>query len=693
MEYLRRITRNVFSVERWRLRGWSAVRRGVVVVLALVIPGYLLDPEIGGIAAAAALMVGLQDRATDPPRYTVRIMALETVLMAAVVLVAGLTSSVVLAAGLLLVCAYAAGALADREWAVSRLFADIIALEAFLGLTEVETRAASLMAMSVLAAGLVQTLLTKLSEPWQSDLPERRPLGLAMLAVADHLEDAQRRQRSGTGHFAEEMMVEAGDALRRSDLSHERRRALRRLVFTTESLRQEASSLRARRAFGAAVITDPAVDDALALAVATLRAAARLITTQTTPGFAQARTTNALREMSGYSRKAAGIAADDSAPVTARAIAGDTQRITYHAAQLLRASDERRPQRQLHVVRNTLGLLRTPTNYDRKSGLRLVLAAALGLYLAWQFQIHHGAWVAATAVALLRPDYAAMVAETIARALGTAAGVALVIPLVAVVDKAEFSEVALVGILAILAFMVVAANEGLFVLVVAVWVVFLRAVVGEDPVAVAYDRFLDTILGCVLAVLLVVFMPLRSSSTLRTELEAYAAATARWLFALAELAAGDRRSGAAQLHRRMRDSRVPVQHELTIRHLEPMGPGLSPQWGENMFRRVHSVERAAGALEAVVKHGAPPSDTARAVLADAAADMERAAALLRGTPGGAAGVELYRSPADIPQGPLGELVLVTREEAHRAAQLAAELNARTTPRREGRQEPAEAAGE
>lgn len=693
MQYLRRIARNVFAVERWRLRGWSAVRRGVVVVLALVIPGYLLHPEIGGMAAAAALMVGLQDRATDPPRYTVRIMTLESVLLAAVVLVAGLTSSVIVAAGLLLLCAYAAGALADREWAVSRLFADVIALEAFLGLTTVETRTASWVAVCVLVAGLAQTLLTRLSVPWQSDLPERRPLGLAMLAVADHLEDAQRRQRSGTGQFAEEMLTEAVDTLRRSDLSHERRRALRRLVFTTESLRQEASSLRARRAFGAAVITDPAVDDALALAVATLRAAARLITTQTTPGLAQARTTNALREMSGYSRKAAAVAADDSAPVTARAIAGDTQRITFHAAQLLRASDERRPSRQLHILRNTVTLLRTPTGYDLKSGIRLVLAAGLGLYLAWQFQINHGAWVAATAVALLRPDYSAMVSETIARALGTAAGVALVIPLVALVDKSEFSEVVLVGALAVLAFMVVAANEGLFVLVVAVWVVFLRAVVGEDPVMVAFDRFLDTILGCVLAVVLIVFMPLRSSSTLRTELEGYAAATAKWLSALAEMVAGNRRSGAAQLHRRMRESRVPVQHELTIRQLEPIGPGLSPQWGENMFRRVHSVERAAGAVESVVKHGAPPSDAARAALKDATADMERAAALLRGTPGGATGVELYRSPDVVPEGPLGELVLVTREEAHRAAQLAAELNARTRERREGRREPAPSPGE
>jgi hypothetical protein len=102
-----------------------------------------------------------------------------------------------------------------------------------------------------------------------------------------------------------------------------------------------------------------------------------------------------------------------------------------------------------------------------------------------------------------------------------------------------------------------------------------------------------------------------------------------------------------------------------------------------MFRRIHNVERAAGALEAVVRHGAPPSAEGSDIARAAAADVERAAAILRATPDSPTRAEVYREPQDLPPGPLGELLLVTRTEANATAVLAAELAARIGQQRPG----------
>ena len=65
------------------------MRRGLVVLVCLTLFAWIYSPDLGALASVAALYVGLQDRAADPPEYTVRIMLVQTVLMTAVVLVAG----------------------------------------------------------------------------------------------------------------------------------------------------------------------------------------------------------------------------------------------------------------------------------------------------------------------------------------------------------------------------------------------------------------------------------------------------------------------------------------------------------------------------------------------------------------------------------------------------------------------------
>ena len=249
MQYVGAVAHNVFSVDRARLRRWSAMRRAVIVMAVLVTVTVVANPQMGSLAGSMALLVGLQDRSIDPPLYTVRVMIFETCGATLVVTVAAVTEGRAISVLFILCATYAAGALAGRRPALSRAFADIVTLLAFLTLTQSQDYLSLWAIPILLAAGLLQALFTWLGAPWQGDLVERRPLATAMRRVADHLADATSRDRRGTGQAAEDALAEADRALRRSDLSRDRRFELHELLLHTEALRQEASAIRAQTVF------------------------------------------------------------------------------------------------------------------------------------------------------------------------------------------------------------------------------------------------------------------------------------------------------------------------------------------------------------------------------------------------------------------------------------------------------------
>ena len=70
MSYVGNVVKSVTAVDVHRLRGWSAVRRGLLVGITFVARVLLsTTPDIGALAAVAGLYVGLQDR-NGPPGGT-----------------------------------------------------------------------------------------------------------------------------------------------------------------------------------------------------------------------------------------------------------------------------------------------------------------------------------------------------------------------------------------------------------------------------------------------------------------------------------------------------------------------------------------------------------------------------------------------------------------------------------------------
>lgn len=622
MSYVGSVAKSVTAIDRTRLRGWSAVRRGLLVGITFVGVSFTTSPTIGALAAVAGLYVGLQDR-NGPPRYTARLMTVQSVLFCGVVLLGGLLNAWV-GTLILIVCAAIAGLTAAHDKSISRMFADVLNVFAFLGLSTMAEGSVLESAAAVLAAGLLQAVTTLMAGHWATDLPERRPVATALQTVADHLADAQVRLKTTTGPAAEKAIAEADAAVSGSDLSHDRRRALRKILGDAEQLRLEASAIRVRRAFNVETIDEDEVNTALALAAASLRAAARALIDQSSAPVVGGRIQmKALDDLAADSAQARVIAKDPSARPTARSIAAQTVRVNKHVARLFGADSTRERSRDLPLGDHVVDDILHPGPSDFRSALRLAVAAAIGLGVARLLNLPHGAWVAATSVALLRPDHRALTSDTIARALGVSIGAAAVLPIVALTGTNFYANLSMLILLAILACAVTSANEGLFVVAVTVFTVFSRSAVGENPVEVAFDRLLDVLVGCAIAMLLLAILPLRQGKLLGRQLAEYAQATASWLDAVAKQASGT--SVKVRKHRKaVRRARLEVQHGLDLRRIEPLGPGMSQWRGQIIFSRIHDSSRAATAAEVSLLHGAKPSAMAPQI-------AEHAAELLRCT--------------------------------------------------------------
>jgi len=619
--------RSVSAVDRSKLRRWSALRRGLVVVLTLAVGSVVVDPQTGALASVASLYVALQDRNASTS-YTSRVMFVQSLLYSGVVLVGGLLDrfwpvSVVL----LTVAAGLSGLAAHHDKAVSRMFGDVLPVAAFLGVTLVRPDEAPMMALAVLLGGLAQALLARLSALVEADVMERRPVAAALVAVADHIDDALPRRRATTGRAAEDRLSAAVTAVSVSDLGRQRRRRLLLLVKDAEKLRQEAGAVRVRRAIG--LRTADGVPAALANASTALRSAATALRSTSVAGRMSAKSEQALASLYPCRLEAERVLANETADSTSRYLAHRTLRLYGHVAALVATSANRTSTTRRRVGDGASDYLTHPQRRDLVIAARLALATLLSLGIAVLLDLPHGAWVASTTVALLRPDYRALTADTVARALGTALAVALALPLVLVTGNNPGTDLLLVFALATATFAIASVNEGLYVMTVSMVTVFTLAVVGEDPTTVAVDRIVDVLLGCSLAIAFLVLIPVTHGRRLARDLADYADATATWMDAVAERTEGATPRGGKALRRSVREARVAVEHGVELRVVEPQGPGMSAALAEKIFDGLHTTARVGVAVDRSLKHGETTEPTSGELARSTARTLRQVAETVR----------------------------------------------------------------
>lgn len=621
--YAHALERAALLADRRRLRRWSAIRRGVVVGVALLVATWLFGPLIGAVASVAALLVGLQDR-NEPPRFTSKVMAVEGLVLGVSTFTVGFFSAnQLVAAALLVLTAGLAGLTSTSNDVISRMFVDVIAVVAFLSLSEFTFTFAWHSAVAVAGAAWLQAVTTYASSRVVADRPERMPLAYAMLTVADRLHDIAARDPDSS-LMAEKALGNASRTLSNTNLVRKRRRRLRKILAATESIRVEATAMANRDDIPATGGADPDLDAALDLAQETLRTGASLL--ELMPSRMEAQ----LSALDPLQARAERILDDpDDHRATVVSLADACLRIIHQIRELPGVELKREGSDPEKVTTDIWYNLTHPTKRDVELGARLMVATAVSLFAASFFSLGHGAWVAATSVALLRPVSIATTTNIVIRGAGTLIGALLSIGLVYVAGESSPLILALAVGLAVVSFAVTNVNEGLYVVALTMQTIFARATEGSEPIVVATDRAIDVLVGCLVALMISLLLPLRRGRDTADLLADYADATGRWIAGFGSTLSEENRAYRKR-RMRMRETRVEALEAVDRRQLQPYGSGLSALRAHEIYEAVEQAGIGAATAFSAARHGHRATPSSEVAARESSKLLLSTARVLRG---------------------------------------------------------------
>ncbi|MEI6622585.1 MAG: FUSC family protein, partial [Actinomycetes bacterium] len=249
----------------------------------------------------------------------------------------------------------------------------------------------------------------------------------------------------------------------------------------------------------------------------------------------------------------------------ARSIGGQCEAITQHP------HPGRSPRRPRTPIAQKLWEGLHPGTVPVRHAIRLALAAVISSIAAIFVNDEHAAWIAITAVMVLRPDIPSTSVRTIGRIMGTLVGAAVVVALALAVGSDPTAVAAIAVVFALLTFAYQMANYAIFVFGVVGVIIMLSVVQSGDPLVVAEARVLDVLAGSVLAVLASWIVPIWTISTLPQKLADYSRLTGEWLGAFAtDLDRGVLRSETNdRLRRRARACVMTLRTSIARAEVEP----------------------------------------------------------------------------------------------------------------------------
>jgi len=139
-----------------------------------------------------------------------------------------------------------------------------------------------------------------------------------------------------------------------------------------------------------------------------------------------------------------------------------------------------------------------------RHAVRMSIALTAGYGIIQGFEIEHGYWILLTTLFVCQPNYSATKQKLSARVLGTLAGLLLGVPLLTFFPSAE-SQLVMIVLSGILFFAFRINNYGFATAFITLLVLFCFSQQGEGY-AVVLPRLADTLIGCALAVLAVMYI-------------------------------------------------------------------------------------------------------------------------------------------------------------------------------------------
>ena len=181
-----------------------------------------------------------------------------------------------------------------------------------------------------------------------------------------------------------------------------------------------------------------------------------------------------------------------------------------------------------------------------KFGLRMAAAALVGEGLA-AAPLTHGSWVAVTAMMLLRPDGGPTAPRILMRAIGTTASVGAILAILWLVGDSVDAQMVAIAFVVCIAYAVVAVNYSAQTAMVATSVVLIQSLTYLDPEQLAFARWIDVLIGCVVGTVFAFVIPLWKREALAANSASYADLVANWIHTIGDAVRAEPEQRAAKL--------------------------------------------------------------------------------------------------------------------------------------------------
>ncbi|MER5439204.1 FUSC family protein [Streptomyces sp. NPDC002790] len=256
---------------------------------------------------------------------------------------------------------------------------------------------------------------------------------------------------------------------------------------------------------------------------------------------------------------------------------------------------------------------------------RVAAVAVAGYLIGDVLPFGHGYWAPMSAVMVMRPDFSQTYSRAVARFCGTLVGVTLATGILQAAHPGTYLSAALAVVFAGLMYLLMRTGQLASQCCIAMYVVFLLGMGGEEWSQTVPERVVLTLVGGVLAMLSYALYPAWETPRLRTRL-------ADWLAALGEYAAavvahyaspaGKSCPDVREALLKARDAHIAWEQAAARAKTEPVRHrGLSNAAADEAAHALHHIGRVVMLMEAhLPERGATPVPAA-----DALADALRAA--------------------------------------------------------------------
>ncbi|MCX4756273.1 FUSC family protein [Kitasatospora purpeofusca] len=264
-------------------------------------------------------------------------------------------------------------------------------------------------------------------------------------------------------------------------------------------------------------------------------------------------------------------------------------------------------------------------------GLRLALCIGLAQVVVSVLPVPRSYWVALTVTFVLKPDFGSVFSRAVLRALGTAGGLLLAVPVLAEVPRGWW-DVPTVAVLAALIPAFSAKGYAFQTAAITPVILLLSDLLNHQGFGLVLPRLYDSLIGCGIALVAgYLCWPESWHTRIGDRLaDAVADASAYVALAFAGAPGHDRPARPVRRRRLYRDlSAVRSEFQRALTEPPPTGPRAAAWWP--LVIAVERVVEATTATRVRVEHGepAPPPGEVAAIAADLAA---LAGALRTGTP-------------------------------------------------------------